>query len=124
MPQLAAQLECVNENTRLRDRKRLKDKTEKRLPVDKERWGMNDNTYTSPPDYYYDIEYKCSDCGKKEVWTAQQQKHWYEELGKTINSYAKRCQICRAHTNALKEDQKRHMVEMAKKEENPNKKFF
>ncbi len=106
------------------DRKRTKNKADTRLPVDKEKWGANDNTYDLPPEYYYDVEYECSDCGKIEVWTAQQQKHWYEELGKTINSYAKRCQTCRAHINAIKEDQKRHMEEMAKKPEHPNEKFF
>lgn len=68
------------------DRKRTKDKTETRLSVDKEKWGVKDNTYSMPPEYYYDIEYECKDCDKKEIWSAQQQKHWYEELGKAVNS--------------------------------------
>lgn len=108
----------------MRNRKRTKNKAETRIVVDKEKWGVNDNTYAIPPDFYYDVEYECSDCSERSVWTALQQKHWYEELGKTINSFAKRCQICRARINADKEDQKRHMVEMANKPEHPNEKFF
>ncbi|WDD99951.1 zinc-ribbon domain containing protein [Thalassomonas actiniarum] len=85
---------------------------------------MNDNTYSSPPDYYYDEEYKCVDCGKNEIWTAEQQKFWYEELGKTINSFAVRCQVCRAHIQALKAQQKRHTEEMKNTPKHPNEKFF
>jgi len=105
-------------------RKRTKNKNDARVPVDKSKWGKNCNTYSMPPDYYYDIEYICSDCGSKALWTAQQQKYWYEEAEKDINSYAKRCQICRSHDNALKEEQKRHMEEMAKAEPHPNDAFF
>ena len=28
--------------------------------------------------YYQDIHYTCAGCGKKEVWTAQQQKRYFE----------------------------------------------
>ena len=100
------------------------DKNISRLPVDKDKWGINDNTYSMPPDYYYDIEFQCVDCGKEEVWPAEQQKVWYEDKGKTINSYANRCQLCRAHILAQKEDQKRHMVKVAKQPKHTNEKFF
>lgn len=103
---------------------RPKKKLVERLPVDKEKWGINDNTYALPPEYYNDIEYDCCDCGKKTIWRAKDQKQWYEQLGKTINSDAKRCQICRAHINAIKEEQRRHMQEMAKKPVHPNTAFF
>ncbi len=105
-------------------RNRPKNKNALRIPVDKEKWGLSDNTYSSPPDYYYDEAFKCRDCGKEQVWTAEQQKHWYEELGKTINSSAVRCQVCRAHIQAIKELQKRHMAEMRNKPKHPNEKFF
>ena len=105
-------------------RNRPKNKDAVRLPVDKGKWGVNDNTYSSPPDYYYDEGYKCRDCGKDQVWSAEQQKYWYEELGKTINSIAVRCQVCRAHIQALKEQQKLHMEEMKNKPKHPNEKFF
>ncbi|MFO6421924.1 zinc-ribbon domain containing protein [Motilimonas sp. KMU-193] len=105
------------------NKKRLK-KLENRLLVDKDKWGVNDNTYSSPPEFYYDIEYKCSECGKTDIWTASQQKRWYEELGKTINAVAKRCRVCRAHIQAIKEEQKRHMEALANKPKHPNEKFF
>jgi len=95
-----------------------------RVEVDKDKWGMNDNTYSSPPDYYYDEEFECADCGTKETWAAVDQKYWYEELGKTINSCARYCSVCRAHTKALKEEQKRHMEEMAMKPKHQNENFF
>lgn len=28
--------------------------------------------------YYEDKEFECTDCGKTALWTAQQQKWWYE----------------------------------------------
>ncbi len=104
--------------------KRPKNKDAVRLPVNKEKWGVNDNTYSSAPDYYYDEEYNCIDCGKAQVWSAEQQKYWYEELGKTINSSAVRCQVCRAHIQAIKEQQQRHMKEMKDKPKHTNEKFF
>lgn len=53
------------------------------------------NTYSSSPEYYYDIEFTCTDCGKLEVWTAPQQKWWYEEAGGYFFSGAVRCRGCR-----------------------------
>jgi len=103
---------------------RPKNKGTVRLPVDKEKWGVNDNTYSSPPDYYYDEEFKCRDCGIDQVWTAEQQKNWYEELGKTINSTAVCCRVCRAHLQAIKEQKKRYMEEMKNIPKHPNEEFF
>ena len=53
---------------------RGKDKTATRLPVDESKLNMG-NTYDSPPDYYYDIEFTCLDCGSVEVWKASRQKN-------------------------------------------------
>ncbi len=88
---------------------KLNSKLISRLPVDSNKWGVNCNTYSSPPEYYYDIEFACKCCGKKDVWTAENQKYWFEKLGKNINTTATKCSICRAHENALKEEQRRHM---------------
>ena len=104
--------------------KRSKIKAGVRLQGDKEKWGKGDNTYSSPPEYYYDLDYQCTDCGKNQIWTALEHKDWYEELGKTINSNAIRCRICRAHIQAIKEDQKRHMEEMKNKPKHLNEWFF
>jgi len=116
---------CVlNRVCNLNKYKRTKGKSETRIPVDKNKWGANDNSYSLAPEFYYDAEFECVDCAKKEIWTAENQKYWFEELGKTINSRAIRCQICRAHIVASKEEQQRHMAEMAKIEPHPNEKFF
>ena len=104
--------------------KKTINKSATKLEVDKSKWGINDNTYAVPPDFYYDIKYDCCDCGKTQVWTALEQKRWYEELGKTINSHAIRCQVCRSHINALKEDQKRHMEKVANTPKHKHEEFF
>jgi len=59
---------------------RRKPKSENRLPVDEAKLNMG-NTYSSAPEYYYDIEFTCVDCGIVQNWTAKQQKWWYEEAG-------------------------------------------
>lgn len=91
-----------------------------RVPVDKDKWGANCNTYEIAPMYYYDIEFVCCDCGSKELWLASQQKWWYEEASGHISSTAKRCRKCRAYMKAQKEEQKRHMEEMALQEPSTN----
>ncbi len=52
------------------------------------------NSY-SPPTEYRDTEFTCVDCGKEEVWTAQQQQWWYEVAKGPINGRAIRCRDCR-----------------------------
>ena len=48
-----------------------------------------------PKLWYKDRKFTCRDCGKKEVWTAMQQKLWYEDWGGNIESTAVRCRSCR-----------------------------
>jgi hypothetical protein len=40
------------------------------------------NSYGSPRfverGYYSDISFRCKGCGKEEIWTATQQKCWYD----------------------------------------------
>ncbi|MCU7960005.1 MAG: zinc-ribbon domain-containing protein [gamma proteobacterium symbiont of Bathyaustriella thionipta] len=43
------------------------------------------NSYGPCPRYYVDYIYSCIDCGKKSLWTAEQQKWWYEEAKGNIN---------------------------------------
>lgn len=45
--------------------------------------------------YYRDYEFNCADCGKPQVWTAADQKWWYEVAKGPIYSQAKRCRECR-----------------------------
>jgi len=44
---------------------------------------------------YEDAPFRCVDCGKDEVWTATQQKWWYEVAKGFAYSFAKRCRPCR-----------------------------
>lgn len=57
------------------------------------------NTY-SPRTYYEDAEFRCRDCGKLEVWTAEQQRWWYEVAKGPVQSKAVRCGPCRAARRA------------------------
>jgi hypothetical protein len=45
--------------------------------------------------YYEDLAFDCKDCGRQEVWTATQQKWWYEVAKGEVNSTAVRCRACR-----------------------------
>ncbi len=44
--------------------------------------------------YYKDIHYTCAGCGKKEVWTAQQQKRYFEIQKGNIYNKPKWCHEC------------------------------
>lgn len=53
------------------------------------------NSYSPPPLYYEDKPFTCVVCGRQEVWTAEQQK-WYYELAKgSLFATAVRCRACR-----------------------------
>ncbi len=77
-------------------RKLLRDKKKAaiRLPMDASKLNMG-NTYDSPPEYYYDIEFTCQDCQSVEIWKAAQQKWWYEEADGYFFTTAIRCRACR-----------------------------
>src|SRR6478672_4107211 len=70
------------------------------------------NSY-SPPLYYEDIRFTCRDCGAECVWTAEQQRLWYEKWGGAIQSTAVRCRACRQRVRREKTEQKKHMQETA-----------
>ncbi|AQW29879.1 zinc-ribbon domain containing protein [Ralstonia syzygii subsp. celebesensis] len=44
---------------------------------------------------YVDVHFTCSDCGSQEVWSASQQKWWYEEAKGYVYATAARCLACR-----------------------------
>lgn len=81
---------------------RTKNRKDERVPVDPEKLNMG-NSYSSAPEYYYNIEFECMDCGSAEVWTALQQKWWYEEAGGYFFSTAVRCRACRAKEQKRKQ---------------------
>jgi hypothetical protein len=45
--------------------------------------------------YYLDIRFTCEDCGETSVWSAQDQRHWYEVAGGSPYSEPRRCADCR-----------------------------
>lgn len=52
--------------------------------------------------YYLDVPFTCASCGAEEVWTASQQKWWYEEMKGSLYSWAKFCRPCREETRLTK----------------------
>ncbi|MFK5971580.1 MAG: zinc-ribbon domain containing protein [Candidatus Marithrix sp.] len=83
----------------------------------------HNNTHAFP-EYYIDISYKCRDCGSEKIWTARQQKWWYEIAKGNIYSNAIRCRGCRNKIHAAKIQQKQHMQEMAMRKPHLNEAFF
>lgn len=53
------------------------------------------NPFSTVPAFYADKVFTCRDCGEEQVWTAKQQKWWYEERLGPIDSTAVRCLPCR-----------------------------
>lgn len=50
---------------------------------------------TVPVTHYYDIDKVCQDCGHRFIFFAEEQKHWYEQLGFPLEAEAVRCPLCR-----------------------------
>jgi hypothetical protein len=65
-----------------------------RIPADLTKQALH-HSYGGVPLFYEDQPFTCVDCGKEEVWTAQQQQWWYEVAKGSIYSRAKRCGDCR-----------------------------
>ncbi len=84
----------------------------------------HNNTYGLLPLFYIDKPFVCRDCGSHEIWTAKQQKWWYEVAKGHIDSTAVRCRRCRNKIRDAKHAQKQHMAEMASHEPHPNQAFF
>lgn len=55
----------------------------------------HNNTYGPLPHFYRDLAFRCAHCGSSELWTAKQQRWWYEIAKGDINSTAKYCRPCR-----------------------------
>jgi len=78
----------------------------------------HNNTYGPLPLFYVDKPFVCRDCDKAEVWTAAQQKWWYEVAKGDINSTAVRCRACRRKEQQRRAEARRvHMEGLAKKKQ-------
>lgn len=62
----------------------------------------HNNTYDPFPLFYIDRPFVCRDCQAAQIWTAKQQKWWYEIAQGNINSSAVRCRPCRKKEQARK----------------------
>lgn len=85
-----------------------------RIPVDFSQLAPT-NSY-GVPEFYEDIAFACRDCGKEEVWTAKQQRWWYEVAKGNVDSTAVRCRACRKVERARKAEARRlHLEGLAHK---------
>lgn len=70
-----------------------------------------DNSYSLPDyverGYYLDKPFTCKDCGKQEVWTATQQKWWYETAKGGVWTTATRCRACRRRERGRRDEARR-----------------
>jgi transcription elongation factor Elf1 len=73
------------------------------------------NSYGAPQfvyrGYYVDTPFRCKSCGKEEVWTATQQKWWYEIAKGYVYSTAVRCRSCRRKEQARRKEARRGQLE-------------
>lgn len=85
---------------------------------------VSHSTMPQFPLYYEDCEFECIDCGQFEIWTAKQQRWWYEEAKGAIERKAVRCRSCRDLRKKNKDQHQAHMKAMAKIKPHPNEVFF
>jgi hypothetical protein len=80
------------------------------------------NSYGAPlfvmRGFYGDQPFSCKECGKEEIWTATQQKWWYEIAKGEVWSGAIHCRACRRRERERKAEARRvHLEGVAKKQE-------
>ena len=61
--------------------------------------------------YYVAKPFVCKDCGKHEVWTAGQQRWWYEIAKGDMWTTATRCRPCRRHEREKRAEARRTHLE-------------
>jgi hypothetical protein len=79
-----------------------------------------DGSYSRPEfaerGYYLDIPFTCRECGKEEVFTAAQQKWWYEVAKGNVWTGARYCRQCRQNERARRTEARRvHLEGIARK---------
>ena len=68
--------------------------------------------------YYLDYPFSCGACGKREVWTAAQQKWWHEEVGADWERIAIHCRECRRKEQRRRAEARRvHLEGLQRKKE-------
>ena len=56
---------------------------------------------TVPVTHYYDVKRTCRDCNRPFIFFAQEQKHWYEDLGLPLEADCVRCVPCRKRQQGI-----------------------
>lgn len=89
------------------------------VPVNREALAPH-NSYGEPDfvtrGYYLDQPFACLECGKAEVWTATQQKWWYEVAKGYAFTTANRCRACRRRERQRRDEARRvHQEGLARK---------
>ena len=56
---------------------------------------------TAPVTHYFDLERQCRDCNRNFIFFAEEQKHWYEQLGFGLESDCVRCVDCRKQQQGI-----------------------
>ena len=58
--------------------------------------------------HYFDEKQTCATCGRKFIFFAEEQKHWYEELGFNLSAACDECVECRKRSQGLRRRQRRY----------------
>jgi hypothetical protein len=63
---------------------------------------------TVPVTHYFDVKRQCQECGKPFLFFAEEQRHWYEELGFPLEADCIRCVQCRKRQQGLARTRERY----------------
>ncbi len=79
------------------------------------------NSYGTPTfvrrGFYVDMPFNCKQCGIPQVWSATQQKWWYESAKGDVWTVAVLCRQCRRQERERKENARKvHLEGLAKKQ--------
>jgi hypothetical protein len=106
----AAERERLAQSERLAAEQRREQRLSREVRVNASALAPS-NSYGAPAfvtrGYYQDEPFQCVGCGKDELWTAMQQKWWYEVAKGYPYSTAKRCRACRRREREARDDSRR-----------------
>ena len=93
---------CQLERMARRNATRSSPQSSERVPVDAARLAPNNSNGLDfqQQGYYQDKPFACRDCGRAQVWTARQQKWWFEVARGSVYGKPVRCRSCRQRERA------------------------
>lgn len=71
------------------------------------------NFSVCPRHWYIDADFECERCGKNFGFTADEQRHWYEELKFNVGSTPRECRTCRRELREIKQLKQEYDREIA-----------